>query len=103
MQAIVSTLLQAGQDATFEVAIELARLDRRLAQIAESLPLPVDSEDLFEERVPATAATQLYGVIGGVKGELKEMIEVLLESAQISEAALRSEFRRHRQQLAEVR
>ena len=49
MQPCTNEAVEASQDAVFEVAIELARLDRRLAQIAMSLPLPADVGDLFEE------------------------------------------------------
>ncbi len=94
MQLCTTEAVVAGQDAVFEVAIELARLDRRLAQIAGSLPLPVDVLDQFEDRVPATPAAQLYGVIGAVKVELRQSVDVLLEAAQVDEVALRREFRK---------
>ncbi len=94
MQVCTTETVVAGQDAVFEVAIELARLDRRLAQICGSLPLPADVLDLFEDRVPSTPAAQLYGVIGAVKVELRETIDVLLEAAQVDEVALRQEFRK---------
>ncbi len=94
MQLCTTETVVAGQDAVFEVALELARLDRRLAQIADSLPLPADVFDQFEDRVPATPAAQLYGVIGVVKVELRETIDVLLEAAQVDEVALRREFRK---------
>ncbi len=90
-------LVLSSQDAVFEVAIELTRLDRRLAQISTSLPLPADVDDVLEERVVSTPATQLFGVIGAVKVNLKEAIEALLETAQIDEVTLRQEFRKWEQ------
>jgi hypothetical protein len=85
--------VMASQDAVFEAAIELARVNRRLAQIATSLPLPADVDDLFEDRVPSIPAVHLYGLIGAVTDELRETVAVLLEAAQIDGVALRREFR----------
>ncbi len=93
MQPCTNEAVRASQDAVFEVAIDLARLDRRLAQIATSLPLPVDVYDLLEDRLPSIPAAHLYGLIGAVKGELRETVAVLLEAAQIDGVALRREFR----------
>ncbi len=93
MQLCTNEAVRASQDSVFEVAIELARLDRRLAEIATSLPLPADAEDLFKERVPSIPAVHLYGLIGAVKDELQKTVSVLLEAAQIDGVALRREFR----------
>ena len=93
MQLCMNEAVRASQDAVFEVAIELTRLDRRLAQIATSLPLPADVGELLEDGLPSIPATHLYGLIGAVKGELRETIAVLLEAAQIDGVALRREFR----------
>ena len=93
MQPCTNEAVMASQDAVFEVAIDLSRLGRRLAQIATSLPLPADVDDLFEELVPSIPAVHLYSLIGAVKDELREIVDVLLEAAQIDGATLRREFR----------
>jgi hypothetical protein len=91
-------LLLTNQDAVFEVALELTRLKRRLAQVSASLPLPVDVDDVFEGRVVSTPATQLYGASVGAQETLKEMIVMLLEAVQVDEVALRERFRKWQEQ-----
>ncbi|NJM55164.1 MAG: hypothetical protein HC841_03910 [Verrucomicrobiae bacterium] len=94
MSSIGRNLLESCQDETLEVALELARLDQRLARIAESLPLPVDVEDLFNDRVASTPSVHLYGLIGTVKEELWESITILLKASQADESSLRQSYRK---------
>lgn len=94
MSSIGRNRLEICQDETFEVALELARLDHRLARIAESLALPADVEDLFNDDVPSTPSVHLYGAIGSVKEELGELIEMLLKASQADEASLRQSYRK---------
>jgi len=94
MSSIGRNLLESCQNEAFEVALELARLDYRLARIAESLPLPADVEDLFNDRSASTPSTHLYDAIGTVKEELWVSIEMLLKASQADEASLRQSYRK---------
>jgi hypothetical protein len=94
MSTIGRNPLESCQNEAFEVALELARLDHRLARIAESLPLPVDVEDLFNDYAASTPSVHLYGAIGTVKEELWESIEMLLRASQADEASLRQSHRK---------
>ncbi len=82
------------QDAALAVALELMRLDHRLAQLAASIPLPADVETLFEDQDASTPASHLYGMIGAVKVDLREAAQALVEAAQADEVFLRQEHRR---------
>jgi hypothetical protein len=86
--------LRNQREATLTAAIELIQLDFRLAQIAESIPLPADVDEIFESRLPATPASNLYAVITAVKVEFGWITKALLEAAQATEVTLRQEYRR---------
>ncbi len=94
MPVTLNGLLLTSQNAVFEVAIELVRLKRRLAQVSSSLPLPVDIDEVFEGRVASTPAAQLYGVVVGAQEQMKDMIDGLLGAVQVDEVALREQFRK---------
>jgi hypothetical protein len=80
------------QQAVFEAAMELARQDKRLAELASALPLPGDF-DL--DVLPSTVEIELYSRIQAVKTDyLQPGIVVLMEAAQLSDADLRLEFAR---------
>ena len=85
--------LQTQREATLTAAIELIQLDFRLAQIAESIPLPADVEEIFEDHHPATPASNLFASITAVKGEFSRIQQTLLEAAQATEVTLRQEYR----------
>lgn len=81
--------LHRHQDAALEIALELTRLGHRLSRIATSIPLPVDVDELFEDRAASTPASHLYGVVGAVRFDLCEASEALLEAARADEVTLR--------------
>lgn len=87
-------LLLTGQNAVFEVALELIRLKRRLAQVSASVPLPADVDDVFEGRAASTPATQLYGASVGAQETLKALISMLLDAVHVDEVALREQYRK---------
>jgi len=79
------------QDAIFEVAVELARQDRRLAQIATAIQLPRDFE--LDAELPSTTEIELYSCIAAVKADyLERSVESLLAAAQVSDSDLRLDF-----------
>jgi hypothetical protein len=94
MMDTYSDSLTLVRRAVLEVAIELARLDHRLFQVSRSLAQPADALEMAAERLPTTPAVQLQGVIGAVKRDLQEDVEVLLRAAQTDAVALRREFLR---------
>jgi hypothetical protein len=85
--------LQTQREATLTAAIELIQLDFRLTQTTESIPLPADVDEIFENRLPATPASNLYAVITAVKVELGWITQALLDAAQATEVTLRQEYR----------
>ena len=83
------------QDAVLEVALELARQDKRLAEIAEKLRLPQDADSMFESKTAKTTEVEVFGQIDYVKMDyLGPAIEALLAAAQVTDAALRIAFLR---------
>ena len=78
------------QQAVFDVAVELARQDKRLAELAAALPLP---EDFDPDTLPSTLAMELYSRIQAVKADhLQPAMAILYEGAQLTDADLRREF-----------
>jgi hypothetical protein len=78
------------QAAVFDVAVELARQDKRLGELASAIPLPGDFDP---DILPSTVEFELYSRIQAVKADyLQPTIAVLMEAAQLSEAALRLKF-----------
>jgi hypothetical protein len=89
------TPISVSQQAVFEVAVELARQDKRLAELAAALPLP---EDFDPDTLPSTAEMELYSRIQAVKADLLQPgIAILFAGAQLNDADLRREW------LAELR
>ena len=83
------------QEAVFEVAFELARQDKRLAEIASELALPPDINLGVEIEIPPTTEIELFSRIAVVKTDyLQPAIRVVLTAAQLSDAVLRSDFLR---------
>ena len=77
------------QQAVFEVAMELARQDKRLAELTATLPLH------FEFEVLPSVETELYSRIQAVKIDyLQPSFAVLMEAAQLSDTGLRLELAR---------
>lgn len=82
------------QQAVFEVAMVLARQDKRLAELASAISLPGDFDP---DILPSTVEFELYSRILAVKADyLQATIAVLMEAAQLSEADLRLKFAQSR-------
>ena len=83
------------QNAVLEVALELVRQDKRLAEIASELALPPDNDLGIEIEIPPTTEIDLFSRIAAVKTDyLQPTISVLLTAAQLSDAVLRIDFLR---------
>jgi len=92
------TPISVTQQAVFEVAVELARQDKRLAELAAALPLP---EDFDPDTLPSTAELELYSRIQAVKADLQPDIAILFAGAQLNDADLRREWLRQRDEPAD--
>ena len=46
---------------------ELHRLDDRLAELAESLPLPPDAAEMWDSQIPTSFTTNLYAALEAVR------------------------------------
>lgn len=78
------------QQAVFEVALVLARQDKRLADLASAISLPGDFDP---DILPSTVEFELYSRIQAVKADyLQPTVAILMEAAQLSEVALRLKF-----------
>jgi hypothetical protein len=81
------------QDEVVEVAVELVWINKRLNDLAQSVPLPRDVDQMRKNRVPETAAAYLHGMIDVVRQDLLEdAIVTLLAGANRRDADLREEF-----------
>ena len=89
--------------AVSEIALEIARLDHRLAEIVATIALPPDFWEMNEGRTPKNTAANLWGTIQWVRNDLlSEAITSLRKAVQLSDADLRDEFRIGRRQPPEV-
>lgn len=85
--------IRAAQSQVLEVVVDLVRLDHRLFEITQSLPLPADLGGMWENEVPYSEAAELHATLGCVKSEaLAEAITTLRTLAQTTDADLRREF-----------
>lgn len=83
------------QTAVFEVALELARQDKRLSEIASAIAFPPDADAMLDLAQPSTTEVELFSRIECVKTDLlQEAVRALLEAAQLTDAALRVESAR---------
>lgn len=81
------------QDEVVEVAVELVRINKRLNDLAQSVPLPPDIEQMRKNRVPETGAVYLHGMIDVVRQDLlDDAIATLLAGANRRDVDLREEF-----------
>jgi len=81
-----------GQLAVIEVAIELIRLNKRLTDITEALPMPPDVDDMHENITPNTVAVNLHGIVRCVQNDLLlDAISTLICAANKTDADLRTE------------
>ncbi len=78
-----------------EAVSSLHRLDDELAGLAESLALPLDANEMWESRLPASFPTHLYAAIEAVRTDcLHDAIDTLLAAARQSDVSLRQQFLR---------
>ncbi|MCP4589422.1 MAG: hypothetical protein GY842_01630 [bacterium] len=86
--------IRSHSEAVFEITLEIARLDHRLAEIAATIALPPDFAEMNEDRIPKDTAANLWGTIHWVRSDLlSETIAYLREAAQLTDADLRDQFR----------
>lgn len=77
-----------------EIALEIARLDHRLGEIAATIALPPDFAEMNEELIPKDTAANLWGTIHCVRSDLlSDAIASLYKAVQVTDADLRDEFR----------
>jgi hypothetical protein len=95
--------ISSHSEAVFEIALEITRLDHRLAEIAVTIALPPDFAEMNEDRIPKDTAANLWGTIHWVRADLlSDAIASLREAVQLTDADLRDEFRIWRKQHPEV-
>jgi hypothetical protein len=71
----------------------LHEVDNRLAELAESLPLPPDAAQMWDSRVPASFTANLYAALDAVRSDcIQDAIATLLYAARQSEDSLRREW-----------
>jgi hypothetical protein len=76
-----------------EVVSSLHELDDRLAELAESLPLPPDAAEMWEFRIPTSFITNLYCALEAVRTDcLQDAVATLLHAVRQSENSLRREW-----------
>ena len=81
------------RDAAFEVAVELARQDKRLAEILSAIQLPPDL--VHDVDLPSTVEIELHSRIWAVKTDyLAPSVELLMTGAQVTDSQLRDDFAR---------
>lgn len=95
--------IRSHSEAVFEIALEIARLDHRLFEIAATIALPPDFAEMNEDRIPKNTAANLWGMIHYVRTDLlSNAIASLREAVQLTNAELRDQFRICRKQHPEV-
>ena len=68
----------------------LHELDDRLTELAESLPLPLDAEDMWESRLPMNFNTNLFSALEAVRSDcVQDAVATLMCAARQSEDSLR--------------
>jgi hypothetical protein len=86
--------IRSHSESVFEIALEIARLDHRLAEIAATIALPADFAEMNEDRIPKDPAANLWGTIHWVRSDLlSEASAYLREAVQLTDADLRDQFR----------
>ncbi len=78
-----------------EAVSSLQRLDDELAELAESLSLPLDADEMWEARLPESFPTHLCAAIDAVRTDcLQDAIDTLLRAVRQSDVSLRQRFLR---------
>lgn len=76
-----------------EVVSSLHELDDRLAELAESLLLPLDAEDMWEFRLPMSFITNLFSALEAVRSDcVQDAVATLMRAVRQSEDSLRREW-----------
>jgi len=71
----------------------LHELDDRLTELAESLPLPLDAEDMWESRLPMNFNTNLFSALEAVRSDcIQDAVATLMRAVRQSEDSLRREW-----------
>ena len=85
---------QALRWALVDLAGEFMRLDQRIFELLQRIPLPADVEQMWDLEIGTDVAAELYGSLRCVKRDLvEEAISTLRAAAQTTEEQLRKEFR----------
>jgi hypothetical protein len=78
-----------------EAVSHLQRLDDELAELVESLSLPLDAAEMWEARLPESLPAHLYAAIDAVRTDcLQDAIDTLLAAVRQSDLSLRQRFLR---------
>jgi primosomal protein N'' len=78
-----------------ETVAGLQRLDDDLAELAESLSLPLDADEMWEARLPESFEAHLYAAIDAVRTDcLQDAVNTLLAALRQNEVSLRQRFLR---------
>jgi hypothetical protein len=73
----------------------LQRLDDELAELAESLSVPLDATEMWESRLPTSFPAHLHAAIDAVRSDcVQDAIDTLLRAVRQSDVSLRRQFLR---------
>jgi hypothetical protein len=71
----------------------LHEVDNRLAELAESLPLPPDAAQMWDSRVPPSFTANLYAALDAVRSDcIQDAMATLLYAVRQSDTSLRREW-----------
>jgi len=78
-----------------EVISSLQHLDDELIELSESLPLPLDADEMWEAQLPESFPAYLYAAIETVRTDcLQDAIDTLIAALRQSDVSLRQRFLR---------
>lgn len=73
--------------------LSLHEVDDRLAELAESLPVPPDAAQMWESWLPASFTANLYAALEAVRSDcIQDAVATLLHAVRQSEGSLRREW-----------
>ncbi len=82
-----------AQAALAAVALELVAIADRLQAIHDELPETPARDAMLEHRIPRDVATEVYGVVEGVRvDEIRPAIEYLEPASRVTAEELRERF-----------
>lgn len=71
----------------------LHEIDDRLAELAESLPLPPDASKMWDSWTPTSFTANLYAALEAVRSDcIQDAVATLLYAVRQSDASLRREW-----------